>query len=114
MPRTIRQSKRLLFLLGFVGWLVLWPAFYVIANAANPRLNLAGAILLIWVAVLINLVAIFLLLLTKLRCAALGYAAAMAINGIGLLLVLETSYIGNYALYSAISFPFFLPSSFAP
>lgn len=108
------QSRRVLFVLGFAGWPVLWTGFYAIAHAVSPHRGLAEAILLVGAAILISLIAILVLLLTKRGWAALGYCAAMVLNGAGLLLVADFSYFGNYALAFAVSFPFFLPANFGP
>jgi hypothetical protein len=100
--------------LGMVGWLVLWSAYYIIAHAASPRHNLAGAIMLALAATATSPLVILLLLLAKLRWAAFGYAAAMALDGVGLLLVADFSYSGNYVLAFVISLPFFLPTNSGP
>ena len=87
----------------------MWTAYYVIAEAANPIPNLAAAIMCMMSAAAINLAVIAPLLLTKLRWVALGYFAAMALNGIGLFL-LDGYYFVVMNFVS--SFPFYLPSNF--
>ncbi len=109
MLRRVRQSRRLLFLLGLAGWLILWTAYYAVTEAANPIPNLAAAIMCVLSSTLINVAALAFLLLTKLRWAALGYVAAIALNGVGLLLTDAFD-----VLYLVSSFPFFLPSNFRP
>lgn len=109
MLKKVRQSRRLLFLIGFVGWLILWTVYYVIAEATNPLPNLAAAVMCIMSPVVISFVAIVLLLLVKLWWTALGYVAAMTLNGVGLVMV-----DGVNILYYVSSFPFFLPNSFRP
>lgn len=92
-----------------VAWLVLWTAYYCISEVASPLPNLAAAIICVMGSTVISLAALALLLLTKLGWAALGYIAAMALNGVGLLLV-----GGFNILYLVSSFPFFLPAGFRP
>jgi len=131
MLDKLRQSKPLQFLLGFIGWLIFWTAFYLIAETANPSPNLAGSIMFILIAIVIHPVAILLLVLTRLRWAALGYAAALVLNIVGQFLVYNvvldaeqvviggityyTRYIRNFgSLFSYLlqSIPFFLPVGF--
>jgi hypothetical protein len=131
MLGRIRRSKRLQFLLGLTGWLLFWTAFYAIAEAGNPSPNLGDSIMLGLIAIAIHPVAILLLLLTKLRWAALGYAAAMVLNVAGQFIaynvVLDaeqvvvdgityyTRYIrdfGSLLRYLWWSIPFFLPVGF--
>jgi hypothetical protein len=109
MISKVKRSRWTLFLLGFGGWLVLWTAYYVISEAYDPIPNLAAAVLCVLSSWLISFVSISLLLITKLRWAALGYLAAMLLNGVGLLLA------GGFdLLYVVSSFPFFLPSNLRP
>ena len=131
MLSRIRRSRLIQFLLGFTGWLLFWTAFYVIVEAATPRPNLAESIMLMLIATAIHPAAILLLLLTKLRWAALGYAAAMALNVAGQFLVynvlLDAEQVviggityhtrqirdfGSLLLYLLQSSPFFLPIGF--
>ena len=131
MLSRIRRSRLIQFLLGFTGWLLFWTAFYVIVEAATPRPNLAESIMLILMATAIHPVVILLLLLTKFRWAALGYAAAMALNVGGQFLVYNVvldaeqvvvggiTYhtpqirdLGSLLLYLLQSNPFFLPVGF--
>jgi len=60
-------------------------------------------------ATVINLAVIAVLLLAKLRWAALGYSAAMILNGVGLFL-LDGYYFVVMTFVS--SFPFYLPGNF--
>lgn len=109
MLTRVRQSRRLAFVLGFVGWLILWSAYYIVVGATEGDLNLAAAAMCALSATVASLVVVVLLFLMKLGWAALGYVAAMALNGIGLLLV------GSFdILYLLCSFPFFLPSTLRP
>jgi hypothetical protein len=133
MMEKIRRSKFLQFLLGFMGWLILWTAFYVIAEAVDPRPNLGGSIMLILIVTVIHPAVILLLFLTRLRWAVLGYAAAMLLNVGGQFilfnLVLDTQKVvisgityytryirGSDSLLSYLwfSIPFFLPVGFGP
>jgi hypothetical protein len=109
MISKVKQSRWTQFLLGLGGWLVLWTAYYVMSEAYDPIPNLAAAVLCVLSSWLISLVLILLLLITKLRWAALGYLAAMLLNGVGLLLT-----GGFNLLYVVSSFPFFLPSNLRP
>lgn len=131
MLSRIRRSRLIQFLLGITGWLLFWTAFYLITEAGNPRPDLADALVLGYIAIAIHPVAILLLLLTKLRWAALGYATAMALNVAGQFLVYNvvldaeqvvvggitysTRHIrdfGSLLLYLLQSIPFFLPVGF--
>ena len=85
--RRIRRSKRYLLLIGFVYWLVLWMAFYVILEAVMPRPNLADTIVILLAITILQVLIVIVLPLARLQWTALGYATAMALNVAGQFLV---------------------------
>jgi hypothetical protein len=131
MLRRIRRSKQYLLLVGFVYWLVLWTAFYVILEAVMPRLNLGEGIVILLAIAMLQVVILIVLPLARLQWTALGYAAAMALNAAGQFLVYNvvldakqvviggitygTPYIRDLssALWALLlSRPFFLPVNY--
>ena len=129
--RRTRRSRGYLLLIGFVYWLVLWTAFYVILEAVMPSPNLGGAIVILLAITILHALVLIVLPLARLRWTALGYAAAMALNVAGQFLVYNvvmdakwvvighityhTPYIHDLssALLSLLSStPFFLPVNY--
>jgi hypothetical protein len=85
--RRIRRSRGYLLLIGFLYWLVLWTAFYVIQEAVMPRPNLADTIVILLAITILQVLIVIVLPLARLQWTALGYAAAMALNVAGQFLV---------------------------
>lgn len=117
-PQTTHLIKTGEFIIGFVGWFVIYGLYWVPILLVGPRLG-DGAIIVVlffFLALLANIIALILLLLlslTRWRWIPLGALLAFTVNSILNLVLLslldgvEVDSILDFAFYVLSGIPFF-------